>query len=266
MPKQVRHDIKKITAFYYPRNDHYMLKMIKHQAGRAFPALMQNNFRIFFAGQLISLIGTWMQITAEQWLVYPVLTNSKILLGLVGVAANLPTTLLVLFTGVFADRVDKKKIMYLTSTLFMVYALALSLLIWTNNINIWLVLLFALLNGITFAFEMPARLAFIVETVENKEALGSAISLNSAAWNIARTIAPPIAGLLIATVGLAVCYFFNALSFLAFILSLSLIRLAPYKKPVLAQSLFYHFKEGVMYVLKRREISLLLLSMQTTGI
>ena len=225
-----------------------MLKTLKHHSKNAFPALMQRNFQLYFAGQLLSLIGTWMQMTAEQWLIYPVLTQSKILLGLVGVATNLPTTLLVLFTGVYVDRADKRKILFVTQSLFMIYAFFLSILVWTNNINIWYVLAFALLSGITFAFDMPTRQAFIVETVEEKKTLASAISLNSAAWNMARTIAPPIAGFLIATVGIAICYLFNALSFLAVILSLFLIRLPAFRPPVQSKSLKYHSKEGVFHV------------------
>lgn len=238
-----------------------MLNTLKYHSKNAFPALMQRNFQLYFAGQLLSLIGTWMQMTAEQWLIYPVLTQSKILLGLVGVATNLPTTLLVLFTGVYVDRADKKKILLITQSLFMLYAFILSILVWTNNINIWYVLIFALLSGITFAFDMPTRQAFIVETVEEKKTLPSAISLNSAAWNMARTIAPPIAGLLIATAGIAVCYFFNALSFLAVILSLFLIRLPAFLPPIQSKSLKYHFKEGIVYVINNRQIFYLFIAL-----
>ncbi len=238
-----------------------MLKTVRHHAGKAFPALTQRNFQIYFAGQFLSLIGTWMQITAEQWLIYPVLTHSKILLGLVGVAANLPTTLLVLFTGVFVDRMDKKKIMYVTQSLFMIYAFMLSYLVWSHQITIWYVMIFAVLSGITFAFDMPTRQAFIVETVEEKETLPSAISLNAAAWNAARTIAPPIAGLLIAAVGIAVCYFFNAVSFLAVIISLVFIRLTAFKPPTQTQSLVYRFKEGVSYIFQQKEIFYLLVAL-----
>lgn len=238
-----------------------MLKTVQHHAKKAFPALTQRNFQIYFVGQFLSLIGTWMQITAEQWLVYPVLTHSKILLGLVGVAGNLPTTLLVLFTGVFADRLNKKKIIYVTQTLFMIYAFILSYLVWTHQVTIWHVMFFALLSGITFAFDMPTRQAFIVETVEEKETLPSAISLNAAAWNAARAIAPPIAGLLIAAVGIAVCYLFNAVSFLAVIISLIFIRLAAFKPPTQTQSLAFHFKEGIGYIFSHKEILYLLIAL-----
>lgn len=237
-----------------------MLKTVQHHAKRAFPALTQRNFQIYFAGQFLSLIGTWMQITAEQWLIYPVLTQSKILLGLVGVAANLPTTILVLFTGVFADRVNKKKLLLVTQSLFMLYAFILFILISSGKITIWYVIIFALLNGVTFAFEMPARQAFIVETVE-KKIIPSAISLNAGAWNAARTIGPPIAGFLIAAIGIAVCYLLNSLSFLAVIVSLLFIKTAVFSPPPQTKSLFFHFKEGVFYVLNRKEIFSLFLAL-----
>lgn len=237
-----------------------MFQIIKHHTKSAFPAFYHRNFQIYFLGQFVSLIGTWLQMSAEQWLVYPVLTHSKILLGLVGVAGTLPVTLLVLFTGVYVDRVDKKKILFVTQTLFMIYAFTLSFLVWTKQINIWYVMLFALLGGITFAFDMPTRQAFIVETVE-KESLPSAISLNAGAWNMARIIGPPLAGFLIAAAGIAICYFLNAISFLAVIFSLLFISLPAFKPVSEEKSVFSHFKEGWGFLKTQKQIIFFLLAL-----
>jgi MFS family permease len=194
-----------------------------------FRALRHRNYRLFFGGQAISLIGTWMQRIAMAWLVYR-LTGSAFLLGVVGFAGQIPTFLLVPFTGVLADRWNRHHILIATQTLSMLQALVLAALVLEGSIAIWHIVSLSVFLGLVSAFDVPARQAFVVQMVESKEDLGNAIALNSSVFNSARLLGPSIAGLLTAAVGEGLCFLLNGLSFLAVIAALLAMKLPP-KEP-----------------------------------
>ena len=184
-----------------------------------FRALRYRNFRIFFVGQGVSLIGTWMEVIAMSWLVYR-LTNSPFLLGVVAFASQIPTFVLSPLAGVIADRVDRRRMLVLTQTLSMVQALLLAVLTLTGVIHVWHLIILGVILGCINSFDIPIRQAFIVEMVEKRENLGNAIAMNSLMFNAARLIGPSIAGFVIAVTGEGICFLINAMSFLAVIWSL----------------------------------------------
>ncbi len=169
-----------------------------------FRALRHRNYRLYWFGQLISLIGTWMQNVAQPWLVYR-LTGSPLALGLVSFSQTLPILMFALFGGVIADRVNKRKLIIATQTIAMTLAFILAALTWSGRIEVWHVLVIAFCLGTSDSFDMPARQVFVAETV-GKEDLMNAIALNSTMFNMARIIGPAVAGVLIATVGEAAHY------------------------------------------------------------
>ena len=184
-----------------------------------FRALKHRNYRLFFAGQSISLVGTWMQQVALSWLVYR-MTNSPFLLGIVGFIGQIPTFLFSPFAGVFADRHNRRNMLVVTQTLSLIQALVLSFLILTKNIHVWQIILLSGLLGIINSFDIPVRQSFTVEMVENREDLANAIALNSSMVNAARLIGPSIAGILIASVGEGMCFLLNAVSYIPVIIPL----------------------------------------------
>ncbi len=186
-------------------------------------ALRHRNYRLFFGGQLVSLVGTWMQMVAQPWLVYR-LTGSSLLLGSVGFASQIPVLLLAFIGGTVADRYDRRKVVIATQTAAMIQALILALLTLSGTVRIWHIFVLAAILGIVNAFDMPARQAFVVELVR-KEDLLNAIALNSTLFNGARVLGPAVAGVLIAGIGEGWCFFGNSLSFLAVIGGLLLMRL-----------------------------------------
>ncbi len=199
-----------------------MKLMESPRARDRFPALYVRDFRVFWIGQLISFSGTWMQSTAQGWLVYSI-TKSPFYLGLVATASSLPVLLFTLIGGVVADRLMKRKLLVITQTLSMLPALSLAVLIDLKLVTVWQIMLFATLLGTVNAFDVPARQSFLVEMVQ-KGRLLNAIALNSAAFNGARIIGPFFAGLTIASIGVAACFYVNAVSFLAAIAALLMIR------------------------------------------
>jgi MFS family permease len=211
-------------------------------------ALRHRNYRLFFCGQTVSLIGTWMTRIATSWLVYR-LTHSALLLGLVGFAGQIPSFLLAPFAGVLVDRWNRHRLLVVTQILAMLQSAALAALALAGVITIWHVLALSLFQGLINAFDMPARQAFLVEMVEKREDLGNAIALNSSMVNGARLLGPSIGGVVIAAVGEGWCFFGDAVSYLAVIASLLLMRLAarprraPGKKKVLPE-----LREGWAYV------------------
>ncbi len=178
-----------------------------------FSSLRHRNFRLFWSGQLVSLIGTWMQNVAQAWLVLE-LTHSSLKLGIVSALQFLPMLFLSLFTGPFIDYFDKRKIIIGTQAALMTLAFVLSILVWTGTVQYWHVVVLATLLGIVNTIDMPARQAFIIDLV-GKEDLMNAIALNSSVFNSARAVGPALAGLLITAAGTAACFFINGLSFLA---------------------------------------------------
>src|SRR3989454_312223 len=191
-----------------------------------FGAFTHRNFRLFFFGQGVSLIGTWMQNVAQGWLVLE-LTNSPFYVGLVSALGSLGVLLLTLYAGVVVDRTNKHRLVILTQTLSMLPAFALAALVWTRAVAVWHVAALAAFLGIVNAFDIPARQAFIVDLV-GKEDLMNAIALNSSAFNAARVVGPAVAGVVIGALGVSVCFFLNGVSYLAVIAGLLAMRLPPY--------------------------------------
>lgn len=194
---------------------------------KTFRALRHRNFRLFWYGQLISLIGTWMQQVAQQWLVYRI-TDSASKLGIVAAAASLPVLVLSLWAGVLADRLPKRTVIIVTQVSSMVLAFVLAILVYTNVVQFWHVVVLATLLGCVNAIDMPARQAFVPEMVgTDKEDLSNAIALNSSIFNGARVIGPAVAGLLVAAVGEATAFTINSVSYMAAIAGLMMMRLPP---------------------------------------
>ncbi|HZO73802.1 MAG TPA: MFS transporter [Ktedonobacteraceae bacterium] len=191
---------------------------------RAFVALRHRNFRLFWGGQLISLIGTWMQTTGQAWLVLQ-LTHSAWILGLVGALQFLPVMFLALFGGVLADRLPKRRVLLFTQSSAMVQAAILWILVATNTVQLWHVMVLASLLGLTSSLDMPTRQAFVVEMV-GRDDLPNAIALNSSVFNVARIVGPGIGGLVIAWLGEAPLFLMNAISFIPVIVGLALINLS----------------------------------------
>ena len=216
-------------------------------AVRATRSLRARNYRLYFTGQGISLIGTWMQRVAMAWLVYR-LSGSAFVLGLVGFAGRIPTLLLAPFAGVAADRLDRRRILYVTQSLSMVQALALAALVLAGVVEVWHVLLLATLLGVLESFDIPARQSFFVHLIDDPADLGNAIALNSSAFNIARLIGPAIAGGLIVAVGEGWLFAVNGLTYLAMLAALLLIRVAPREGRERSNGVLRNLGEGFRFV------------------
>lgn len=187
------------------------------------PALRSRNYRLFFAGQGLSLIGSWMTRLGSIWLVYQ-LTNSAFLLGLVGFVGLVPSLVLVPFSGVLVDRLDRHRTLIFTQVVSMVQSLALAALALSGTIQLWHIVALSLVQGLIKALEAPTRQAFVPEMVERKEDLANAIALNSSMFNGAKLIGPAIAGLIIAQVGAGYCFLIDGLSYIAVIAALRAMR------------------------------------------
>ncbi len=224
-------------------------------------ALRHRNYRLFFGGQSISLIGTWMTRIATSWLVYR-LTGSAWLLGLVGFAGQIPSFLLAPFAGVLVDRWNRHRLLVVTQILAMLQSAALAVLALTGVITVTHVLLLSLFQGLINSFDMPARQAFVVEMVESRADLANAIALNSSMVNAARLLGPSIGGGVIAAVGEGWCFALDAISYLAVIASLLLMRLAP-RPPRAAEAeaprVLPELREGLAYVARSAPIRSILL-------
>ena len=191
-----------------------------------FRTLHYRNYRLFFIGNGISLIGTWMQQVAISWLVYR-LTGSALLLGVIAFASLFPGFMLVPFAGLLSDLWSRRRILLVSQILFMLQAATLAILVMTNLVAVWQIVLLSVFLGLVSAFDIPARQSFVVEIIDNREDLGSAIALNSALFNGTRLIGPSLAGIAIAIVGEGVCFLLNALSYLAVIATLLLMHVEP---------------------------------------
>lgn len=222
------------------------------------------NFRLFFSGQFISLIGTWMQSVAVSWLVYQ-LTGSSLALGLVGFVTHLPVFLLGLFGGYLADRWNKRRILVITQVAAMGQALVLAALTLSGAANVWLVAGLAMVLGTINAVDMPTRQAFVVEMV-GKEDLHNAIALNSSMFNSARIIGPALAGILVAAIGEGWCFFCNAVSYLAVIASLLRMRLPPVAQSEDRSPLGSHLAEGLVHAWRDRSMRSILAGLVTVNL
>jgi len=210
-------------------------------------ALRHRNYRLFFGGQSVSLIGTWMTRLATAWLVYR-LTHSALLLGLVSFAGQIPTFLLAPFAGVWVDRWNRHRVLVVTQILAMLQSFALAALALANRITVWDVLWLSLFQGLINAFDMPARQAFVVQMVEDRRDLGNAIALNSSMVNMARLIGPSVAGMVIAAVGEGYCFLIDGISYLAVIASLLMMNITALPKSRAARSTFAELRDGWNYV------------------
>jgi MFS family permease len=213
----------------------------------ALRALRHRNYRLFFTGQTVSLIGTWMTQIATSWLVYR-LTGSAWLLGIVGFAARIPTFLLGPFAGVWVDRWNRHRTLVVTQILSMLQSFALAWLALAGIITIREVIWLGLAQGIINAFDMPARQAFVIQMVEDRADLGNAIALNSSMVNLARLLGPSIAGVVIAAVGEGFCFLIDGFSYLAVIASLLAMRIAPAQSRRVGKTISQELKQGWSYV------------------
>ena len=212
----------------------------------ALRALRHRNFRLFTAGQSISLIGAWMQQVAMGWLVYR-LTNSAFLLGLVSFAAASPVFFLGPFAGVIADRANRHRVIIAMQALMMLQAAALAYLVFTNRVEYWHVLALSVFFGVINAFEIPVRQAFLLEMVKSREDLPNAIALNSSMFNGARLIGPAIAGFIIAAFGESTAFILNAVSYLAVLIALFAMRVEKREKKAIRGRVFSSLRAGFEY-------------------
>ncbi len=226
--------------------------------------LRHRNFRLFATGQIISLVGTWVQNVSEAWLVYR-LTGSSAALGLVRFAGLAPVFVLALVGGDWADRADRRRILLGTQAAAMILAFILAILCFTEQVRVWLIVVLAALLGVVNAIDNPTRQSFVVEMV-GKEDLASAIGFNSSIFHTARIIGPTIAGALLATVGEAWCFTLNGLSFLAVIACLAMIRLPRTARPVSRGAFLERIKAGIAFAWTNAAIRRLLALVAVTSL
>jgi MFS family permease len=210
------------------------------------PAFKSRNYRLFFAGQGLSLIGSWMTQVAAIWLVYQ-LTASPWLLGIVGFASQIPSVIFLPVAGVFVERWNRHRVIIWTQILSMIQSLALAALALTGTINIWQIILLSLFQGTVNSFDAPARQAFVPEIVERKEDLANAIALNASMFNGARLIGPAIAGVILATAGAGVCFLIDGVSYIAVIIALLAMKIKPRQLAITNGNSLQRLKEGFVY-------------------
>lgn len=223
--------------------------MLGSRLQRAFPAMYHRNFRLFWGGQCISLVGTWMQNIGQAWLVLN-LTGSPLKLGIVSAVQWLPVMVFSFAAGPLVDRYPKRKILLLTQTVLMLLAMIMAILVWSGSVLYWHVLALAFVLGCVNTIDNPTRQALVIELV-GREDLMNAISLNSTVFNLARIIGPAIAGLLIGMVGIASCFFINGLSFIAAIWALAALHVttaAREKAPLRLREYLGNVTEGIRYL------------------
>jgi MFS family permease len=225
-----------------------------------FKAFKSYNYRLYFFGQSVSLIGTWMQKTAVSWVVYE-LTQSKFMLGVTLFASMFPSFLFSFLGGVAADRYNKFRLLLSTQIASMVQAILLTLLIFTRHYNVWEIIVLSVVLGVINAFDVPARQSLVYDMVDNKADLPNALALNSSMVNLSRLIGPGIAGLIIEQWGNDVCFALNAVSFVAVIGSLMMMRLPKYIAKPHTKNMFGELKEGFAYLKATPKISLILLTL-----
>jgi MFS family permease len=224
----------------------------------ALRALRHRNYRLYFGGQSISLIGTWMTRVATSWLVYR-MTHSALLLGIVGFAGQLPTFIFAPFAGVWVDRLNRHRVLVVTQTLAMLQSLALAALVFGNIVTVWHIIWLGAFQGLINAFDMPARQSFVVQMVEDKQDLGNAIALNSSMVNLARLIGPSVAGIIITAVGEGYCFLIDGISYVAVVVSLAAMRALPLQSFPKGAGVFSALKEGLQYVVRFSPVRSILL-------
>jgi MFS family permease len=234
---------------------------LRDEIASRFRALRHRNFRLYWTGMLVSLVGTWMQSVAQGWLMHR-LTSSAFMLGLLGFVQFLPVLGLSVWAGALADRVDKRRLLLITQSGSLVLAIVLAIVAGTGAVTAWMLLVLAFVFGILNAFDLPARQSFLAELVA-KEDLSNAIALNSAAFNVARIAGPALAGILVAVAGEAVCFWANAVTYGAVLASLARIQVAPRAAP--EGSARAAIAEGLRYVLATVPLRNLLILLGVTA-
>lgn len=230
----------------------FIIQKTSHYLDNTFHSLKNRNFRFFWAGQCVSLIGTFMQQTAQYWLVYK-LTDSPYMLGMLGVCRFLPLLLFSVFTGPIIDRVSKKRLLIITQSLFMFQAVFMTVLTFTGLIEYWHILVLGALHGITQTIDMPARQTFLFDMV-GKSDIMNAVSLNSTIINVAKIIGPALAGLFMLHFGVVLCFLVNAISYIAVLAGLFMIRLDRNEIQHEKRKIFEETFNGLRYIRKSREL------------
>ena len=224
-----------------------------------FASLRYRNYRLWFTGQMISLVGTWMQSTAQAFLVYQ-LTGSPAYLGYVGFAAGVPTWLFSLYGGVVSDRMSKRNLMVITQSAMMILAFLLAALTFTGRVQAWHIVVMAFLLGIANAFDAPARQAFVLELVD-REDLTNAIALNATMFNLGTAVGPAVAGLTYSAFGPAWCFTINGISFIAVIVALLMMRLKPVGYVQRATTALVEIRSGIRYVAANRRVRTIIINL-----
>jgi MFS family permease len=233
---------------------------------KTFSSLSNRNFRLFWTGQLVSQVGTWMQNVGQAWLVLQI-THSPIALGTVTALQTLPILFMVLFAGVVVDRLPKRQILYVTQTVSLLQAGVLAVLTATGQVQVWHVYILAVLLGLVNAFDQPTRQAFVVELV-GREHVVNAVGLNAAQYSSARLVGPALAGLAIAVFGIATCFALNAVSFLAVLISLMFLRSSEFRRDTATPrraAVVAELREGVRFLLSKRELTIAMIVLLGNG-
>jgi MFS family permease len=223
-----------------------------------FRAFRSRNYQLYFTGQSVSLIGTWMQRTGVSWVVYT-MTHSAFMLGITVFATQFPSFLLSLYGGIVSDRYNRYKIMLITQTAAMIQAVLLAILIFTNHYTVWEILALSVILGIVNAFDMPARQPMVHEIIHDKTDLPNALALNSSMVNLARVLGPALSGVVLQKLGAGICFSLNALSFVAVIVSLLLMKLPPYQPKLVKKKISSELVEGFVYLKNTPAIGMILL-------
>ncbi|MBW6472446.1 MAG: MFS transporter [Anaerolineaceae bacterium] len=229
------------------------------QLSQTFTALKYRNFRLWFSGQMVSLIGTWMQATAQSYLLFE-LTGSPVMLGIAGFASGIPIWLFSLYSGLISDRFSRRKVILFAQTSMMVLGFILAILTFMDLVQPWHIIVLAFLLGTANAFDAPARQSFVVDMVP-KDDLTNAIALNSSVFNLGTIVGPAVAGLIYAWLGPAWCFTINGISFLGVIAALLMMNVPPRKITALKKSPFSDLKDGLRFAVGHVEIRYLLINL-----
>lgn len=245
--------------------DVYPIFAASNMAITTFKAFKNRNYRLFFAGQSISQIGTWMQRTGVSWVVYT-MTHSAFMLGLTIFASQFPSFLFSLPGGIVSDRYNRYKVLLTTQIASMVQAVLLAILILTNHYAVWEILTLSVILGVINAFDVPARQPLIHEMVTDKADLPNALALNSSMVNIARLVGPALSGIILVKFGAGTCFLLNAVSFVAVIMSLLLMKLPAYIPSTVKKKIKSELAEGFVYLKNTPSISIILLMLALTSL
>jgi MFS family permease len=229
-----------------------------------FRSLRYPNFRLYFIGQSLSLIGTWMERISVNWLVYS-LTHSALMLGVVNFAGQIPTLILSPYGGAISDRHNRYKVLLTTQICAMVQATVMAVLVLTHTYHLLTIIILSAILGVVNAFDTPARQSLMIKLIDDKKDLQNAIALNSSMVNLARMLGPAVAGILLTTVGTGICFLLNAISFIAVIVSLLLMKLPPMEVKKTTQTVWQNLQQGWDYLRHEKNMQLMILLMACTS-